>query len=79
MHIWKTDSRPRNKTERLTLTILGKFTVANDVWAFGILMWEVFSYGANPYAALPNQQVIGFVDEGGRLGMLDCLIIASIS
>ena len=29
-----------------------KFTSASDVWAFGVTMWEMFSYGFQPWAAL---------------------------
>merc|ERR1712176_1065033 len=45
----------------------GKYTSANDVWSFGVLMWEVFSFGAIPYLSHSNQQVIVFVNRGGRL------------
>ena len=30
---------------------------ASDVWAFGVTMWEVFSNGCEPYAALGNEEV----------------------
>jgi activated CDC42 kinase 1 len=29
-----------------------KFTSASDVWAFGVTLWEMFSYGFQPWAAL---------------------------
>jgi serine/threonine protein kinase len=41
---------------------LGKFSVATDVYAFGVLVFEVFSFGAFPFAAYDNDMVfIGFL------------------
>ena len=45
----------------------GKYTSSNDVWAFGILCWEVFSFGAQPYAHLNNQEVMVRICKGERL------------
>lgn len=39
---------------------------ASDVWAFGVTMWEVFSNGAEPYAALSNDDVVRAVLGGAR-------------
>ncbi len=34
-----------------------KFTSASDVWSYGIVMWEVMSYGERPYWEMGNQDV----------------------
>uniref|UniRef100_H3CG88 receptor protein-tyrosine kinase n=1 Tax=Tetraodon nigroviridis TaxID=99883 RepID=H3CG88_TETNG len=36
-----------------------KFTSASDVWSYGIVMWEVMSYGERPYWDMSNQDVGG--------------------
>uniref|UniRef100_A0A8C6PF43 receptor protein-tyrosine kinase n=1 Tax=Nothobranchius furzeri TaxID=105023 RepID=A0A8C6PF43_NOTFU len=50
-----------------------KFTSASDVWSYGIVMWEVMSYGERPYWEMSNQDVIKAVEENYRLpGPMDC-------
>ncbi|XP_063207725.1 cytoplasmic tyrosine-protein kinase BMX isoform X2 [Chroicocephalus ridibundus] len=44
-----------------------KFSSKSDVWAFGILMWEVFTLGKQPYELYDNIQVIEKVTQGYRL------------
>ncbi|KAL6471564.1 hypothetical protein MHYP_G00202140, partial [Metynnis hypsauchen] len=44
-----------------------KFTSASDVWSYGIVMWEVMSYGERPYWDMSNQDVIKAIEEGYRL------------
>ncbi|BHF76227.1 hypothetical protein SprV_0501932500 [Sparganum proliferum] len=38
-----------------------------DVWSFGVLMYEVLSYGSLPYADLSDGEVLGYVENDGRL------------
>ena len=45
----------------------GKFTTATDVWSFGVVMWEVFTYGQQPYVGMTNEEVIKFVTKQGTL------------
>ncbi|XP_006861340.1 PREDICTED: ephrin type-A receptor 1, partial [Chrysochloris asiatica] len=43
------------------------FTTASDVWSFGIVMWEVLSFGDKPYGDMNNQEVMKSIEEGYRL------------
>ncbi|KAL7877960.1 hypothetical protein SRHO_G00046030 [Serrasalmus rhombeus] len=42
------------------------FSTKSDVWAFGVLMWEVFSHGELPYSTLSHEEVL----EGLQAGTL---------
>ncbi|XP_042194398.1 ephrin type-A receptor 7 [Callorhinchus milii] len=44
-----------------------RYSSASDVWSFGIVMWEMMSYGERPYWDMSNQDVIKAVEEGFRL------------
>ncbi|CAL1579855.1 unnamed protein product [Knipowitschia caucasica] len=53
-----------------------KFTSASDVWSYGIVMWEVLSYGERPYWEMSNQDVIKAIEEGYRLpAPMDCPVV----
>ncbi|XP_044196956.1 ephrin type-B receptor 4b isoform X1 [Thunnus albacares] len=44
-----------------------KFTSASDGWSYGIVMWEVMSYGERPYWDMSNQDVINAIEQDYRL------------
>ncbi|NXP08585.1 FAK2 kinase, partial [Thinocorus orbignyianus] len=44
-----------------------RFTTASDVWMFAVCMWEILSYGKQPFFWLENKDVIGVLERGDRL------------
>ena len=42
-------------------------TVSSDCWSFGVLMWEMFTFGERPYAGLQNKEILAHIKAGNRL------------
>ena len=51
---------------------MGISTSKSDSFSFGICLWELFSYGAIPYAGWTNKTVIEQVTAGYRLPKPNC-------
>ncbi|KAM5126677.1 activated CDC42 kinase 1-like isoform 1-T2 [Mantella aurantiaca] len=47
---------------------IGTFSHPSDVWMFGVTMWEMFTYGQEPWLGLSGRQILMKIDrEGERL------------
>ncbi len=44
-----------------------KYTSQSDVWAFGVLAYEVTSLGMTPYGALSGSELLAEIERGYRL------------
>ncbi|XP_055874157.1 tyrosine-protein kinase CSK-like isoform X1 [Biomphalaria glabrata] len=43
------------------------FTNKSDMWSFGILLWEIYSFGRVPYPRVPLSDVVMHVEKGYRM------------
>ncbi|KAF6201622.1 hypothetical protein GE061_004015 [Apolygus lucorum] len=43
------------------------FTHKSDVWAFGVTVWELLTYGGRPYENVPAREVLELLEKGERL------------
>uniref|UniRef100_A0AAR2JED7 receptor protein-tyrosine kinase n=1 Tax=Pygocentrus nattereri TaxID=42514 RepID=A0AAR2JED7_PYGNA len=44
-----------------------RYTHQSDVWSYGVTVWEMMSYGAEPYASMRPQEIPDLLEKGERL------------
>ncbi|XP_066564643.1 receptor tyrosine-protein kinase erbB-3a isoform X2 [Amia ocellicauda] len=44
-----------------------RYTHQSDVWSYGVTVWEMMSFGAEPYTAMRPQEVPDLLEKGERL------------
>ncbi|XP_067108605.1 tyrosine-protein kinase Lyn [Osmerus mordax] len=45
----------------------GSFTIKSDMWSFGVLLYEILTYGKIPYPGMSNGEVMTSVQRGYRM------------
>nr|XP_056710259.1 tyrosine-protein kinase Lyn isoform X3 [Euleptes europaea] len=49
----------------------GSFTIKSDVWSFGVLLYEIITYGKIPYPGMSNSDVMVALQRGYRMPRMD--------
>ena len=64
-----------------------EYTTKSDVWSFGVLLYELITYGSNPYPGMSNNEALQSVLNGYRMPKVGChcacaswmMIVSSLS
>ena len=57
--------------------VLGIFTPASDIWSYGVLLYEIITFGNFPFQGKSNNEVLSHVKAGNSLTLpngLDSLL-----
>ncbi|KAI5617592.1 tyrosine-protein kinase CSK [Silurus asotus] len=65
---WTSPEALREKVVFAYMTVsMSKFSTKSDVWSYGILLWEIYSFGRVPYPRIPLKDVVPRVEKGYKM------------
>ncbi|CAH0557393.1 unnamed protein product, partial [Brassicogethes aeneus] len=44
--------------------VYGRFTLESDIWSYGVVLWEIYSFGKQPYYGHSNEEVVKLILDG---------------
>ena len=47
----------------------GLFTPKSDIWSYGVLLYEMITFGSFPFQGLSNNQVLHHIKSGATLSI----------
>ncbi|MED6247182.1 hypothetical protein ATANTOWER_032537 [Ataeniobius toweri] len=62
-----TDTKTPIKWMALESILFRRYTHQSDVWSYGVTVWEMMSFGAEPYVSVQPQKVPSLLEKGERL------------
>ncbi|XP_065071591.1 fibroblast growth factor receptor 4-like isoform X2 [Rhopilema esculentum] len=63
----RTDGRLPVKWMALEALFDRVYTTQSDVWSFGVLMWEIVTFGGTPYPGVPLEKLFDLLKSGYRM------------
>ncbi|CAJ0604999.1 unnamed protein product [Cylicocyclus nassatus] len=73
-NLYSDSSLYRSKGGRLPLKWMSpeairhyEFSTQSDVWAFGVLLFEIITLGGSPYPLIPPEDLLNYLEKGRRM------------